>query len=170
MIETERLVLRPFTSSDATGFARMFADPEPRQYTRYNEDNTPAEIQAVFENHFLENPDTSFAIVLKSTQEIIGFFEFHEGGVMTYLLMKDQWRKGYMPEAGRAAIDYAFRTLGYDGIEGDYADVNGASGRVLEKMGLQPDGDLGTFDIPNGQRITVMVYRLTRQQWLESQH
>jgi len=169
MIETERLQLRPFNKNDAPAFAQMFADPQARHYTRYNSDNTPDEIATVFENHFLQNQETSFAIILKATQELIGFFEFHDGGIMTYLLMQKHWRRGYMPEAGRAAIAYGFNQLGYSRIEGDYADVNGASGRVLEKMGLLPDGDLGTFDIDDGSHVRVMVYRLTHEQWLESQ-
>lgn len=169
MIETKRLLLRPFTKEDSAGFARMFADKGARKYTRYAQDNTPEAIQREFTQHFLQNPQTAFAIVLKATQEIIGFFEFHDGGVMTYLLMPEQWRHGYMPEAGRAAVDYAFRNLDYDEVVGNYADVNGASGRVLEKMGLNALGAQHRFTLDDGTPITVMSYKLTRKEWQAKQ-
>ncbi|WP_155286331.1 GNAT family N-acetyltransferase [Lacticaseibacillus zhaodongensis] len=169
MIETVRLVLRPFTADDAQDFARMFADQGARKYTRYADDNSPAAIQQEFEQHFLQNPDTAFAITLKATQEMIGFFEFHDGGVMTYLLMPEYWRHGYMPEAGRAMVDYAFTQLDYQQIQGDYASVNGASGRVLAKMGLIDQGAQHEFTLDDGTRITVMSYKLTRAEWLARQ-
>lgn len=170
MLTTQRLLLRPFKPTDAAAFAALFSDRAARQYTRYGDVNAPEQITTVFNQHFLAHPQTVLAITSKVQGEVIGFFEFHTARMITYLLRRGDWGQGLMTEAGLAAIDYGFQTLGYSQIVGQFAAVNAASGRVLAKLGLQPAGSLGTFTLPEtGEQSEVLQYRLTRQEWAKHQ-
>lgn len=48
-----------------------------------------------------------------------------------------RWGLGYAPEAARAVIDYAFGKLGAKGLFAGHNPANGASGKLLGKLGFQ---------------------------------
>ena len=53
-----------------------------------------------------------------------------------FVLDRDCWGHGYATEAGRAGVCYGFQELGLDRIVGIVHTGNGASQRVLEKLGM----------------------------------
>ena len=57
------------------------------------------------------------------------------------------WGKGYAPEAARAALGYAFTTLGLEAVYAFTALPNRASRRVMEKIGMVDTGE--DFDHPD---------------------
>lgn len=57
-----------------------------------------------------------------------------------YKLDQDFLNRGYMTEAVRAAVDYAFGPLALHRVEANIMPHNQASLRVAEKCGFQPRG------------------------------
>ena len=65
------------------------------------------------------------------------FYEY-KGREIGYVLSKDYWGKGLMPEALNAVIDYLFNTVGLDFLTCGYYEFNVQSKRVQEKCGFKP--------------------------------
>ena len=56
---------------------------------------------------------------------------------MGYILSKEYWGRGLMPEAVKAVIHYCFQVLGYDYVTCGHFQRNSQSRRVIEKCGFQ---------------------------------
>ena len=96
--------------------------------------------------------DKTFAIVFKKNNKVIGSlgvekygleeklteFNSYYGREIGYVLSKDYWGKGIMPEAVGAVINYLFNDLNLDFLTCGYYDFNNQSKRVQEKCGFKP--------------------------------
>jgi len=60
--------------------------------------------------------------------------QIHELGLH---LRPKYWGRGLAPEAARAVIDFAFETVGAKGLSAGHHPENGASKKVLEKLGFR---------------------------------
>ena len=65
-----------------------------------------------------------------------------------WLVAREHWGRGFAPEAGRAAIEWAREELGADHIISLIEDSNERSARVAEKLGMTVEG---RTRIVNGQ-------------------
>ena len=70
-------------------------------------------------------------------EKLSKFFNFN-GREIGYVLSKDYWGKGIMPEAVIAVIDYLFNVDNFDFLTCWYFDFNIKSKRVQEKCGFKP--------------------------------
>lgn len=163
-IETERLILRPFIQTDLDDFYEYASVEGVGEMAGWKHHQSKEESQQIL-NRFIEN-DKTFAIVLKSNNKVIGSLgieeygmeesltEFHDylGREIGYVLSKDYWGIGIMPEAVKAVIDYLFKVLNFDFLTCGYYDFNRQSKRVQEKCGFKPyrklviDTKLGTSE------------------------
>ena len=147
--ETSRLQHRAFTVDDAEAFFTLNGNPDVMRYT--GEPLLPS-IEAA-QQAIADYPDFDeigygrWACVLKETQAIIGFcglkylsdFDVVDVG---YRFLPEYWGRGLATEACRASLEFGFRRLGLDQIAGFVDPDNAASIRVLEKVGMQFDGEL----------------------------
>lgn len=150
IIETERLILRPFKQSDLDDFyeyASVEGVGEMAGWKHHENKKFSQEILDLFINE-----DNTFAIVLKENNKVIGslgvdeygmeqalseFFDY-EGREIGYVLSKDYWGKGLMPEAVKAVIDYLFNIQNLDFLTCGYYEFNNQSKKVQEKCGFKP--------------------------------
>ena len=149
-IETERLILRPFRQSDLSDFyeyASVDGVGEMAGWKHHESIQKSAEIL----DRFVEE-DKTFAIVCKENNKVIGSlgienygledklteFDGYYGREIGYVLSKDYWGRGIMPEAVTAVIDYLFNELSLDFLTCGYYDFNIQSKRVQEKCGFKP--------------------------------
>jgi ribosomal-protein-alanine N-acetyltransferase len=89
----------------------------------------------------------SFGIFLKETNELIGFTMLSEvlrGDLLScfvgYYLDEEHNGKGFMTEAVRLVVDYAFKELKLHRIEAGVMPRNLGSIKVLEKAGFHKEG------------------------------
>jgi RimJ/RimL family protein N-acetyltransferase len=73
----------------------------------------------------------------------------------------DYWGHGFATEAADAALAHGFSELGFAEVVSIYEPDNVASGRVMKRIGMQPERD--TVHPQLG--LPLRVYRLTAQQW-----
>lgn len=147
IIKTERLILRPWQPSDLDDFYEYASVKGVGEMAGWHHHETIQKTEEIL-NRFIEEKKT-FAIVLKQNNKVIGSLgiEYIEespmiesplcGREIGYVLSKDYWGKGYMPEAGHAVIDYCFKTLNYDFLLCGYFKWNNQSRRVCEKLGFK---------------------------------
>ena len=149
-LETERLILREWNLNDLDDFFTYAKNPDvgPRAgWLPHESKEKSLEILT----KFIEEKKT-FAIVYKENNKVIGslgvefygreealseFFDY-QGRSIGYVISKDYWGKGLMPEAVKAVINYLFDVLDYDFLLCSYYDFNNQSKRVQEKCGFKP--------------------------------
>ena len=98
-----------------------------------------------------------YMIALKENCQVIGMIdpriEDPKVGV-GYVIGRTHWGKGYMPEATRAIIEWAFQQPSLYRVYATTDIENIASRRVLEKVGMQCEGILRKYIIhPNISNI-----------------
>ena len=150
-IETERLILRPFTMEDAEAMYRNWASDD--LVTRYVTWPTHESVEitravlADWTSHYGEKDHYKWAIVLKENgPEPIGDISAHGirentlCATMGYCMSRAHWGKGVMTEALKAVIDFFFDEVGFNRVAADHDIENPASGRVMEKAGMRFEG------------------------------
>ena len=70
-----------------------------------------------------------------------------------------------MPEAARTAVDWGFERLGLAKVYAMVDVRNARSLRVMEKLGMTPEGVLRSHANVRGNRIDVAAYGLVREDW-----
>ena len=150
IIETERLILRPFRSEDAPVMFRNWAgDREVPKYLTWNVHRSVADTENVVNMWVAQYNDIktyNWVIVLKEIGEPIGsigvcrLYENIDGAEIGYCIGKPWWGKGIMTEAYHEVLRYLFEEVGFHRIESSHAVPNPASGRVMEKCGLLYEG------------------------------
>ena len=149
MIETECLILRPYTEADVEAFYRLNRDPAVLRYTGDPGVGSLDEARG----GLLTRPIADYqrygfgrwACVLKADGAVIGFaglkylYDLDEVD-LGYRLLPAYWGRGLATEAARAALADGFGRLGLTRVIGLVDPANAASARVLEKCGLTYDG------------------------------
>ncbi len=148
-IETERLILRPWQEEDLQDLYAYASVPGVGEMAGWNHHKSIEESQFIL-NLFIRGKKT-FAIELKETGHVIGSLGLEEqdadpapeklGREIGYVLSKEYWGVGLMPEAVSAVIDYCFDTLRYDFVTCGHFLRNDRSRRVVEKCGFRFFGE-----------------------------
>lgn len=141
-LETERLTLRPFEIIDSYQmFHNWASDPEVTKYMTWNPHESIETTKKIIEmwiEEYQKVERINFAIVLKSTNELIGGIDvcgYIEGTpVIGYVLSRKYWNHGYMTEAGLEVIKF-LKSLGYNKIKIDAVIENIGSNKVIQKLG-----------------------------------
>ena len=164
MIETERLILRPFRQSDLQDFYEYASVEGVGEMAGWAHHETMEKTQEILNGFIAE--DKTFAIVFRDNGKVIGSlgiekygreealteFEGYKGRELGFVLSKDYWGKGIMTEAVDAVIRYLFDQLDFDFLICGHYDFNSQSRRVQEKCGFKPyrklnmDTRLGTTE------------------------
>lgn len=157
IISTERLVLRKPRMEDAPAvFDGWVQDSDVTYFLTWLPHENTGQTQSMLRNAIAAwDGDSRFPymITLKEDANVIGMIDARiEDSKISigYVMNRAYQSKGYMTEAARAIIDWAF---GQPNIYRVYAttDVeNFASQRVLEKAGMQREGILRKYIVhPN---------------------
>ena len=146
VIQTQRLLLRPWKPSDLQDFYEYASVDGVGQMAGWLPHKRMEESAAIM-NMFIEGRHT-FAI--EHDGKVIGSLgvdeydedEFPEfggkyGREIGYVLAKPHWGKGLMPEALNAAIEHLFKQYGLDFLLCCHFTDNEQSKRVQEKCGFQ---------------------------------
>ena len=142
-LETDRLLLRPFTLDDAEGLYAYASQPEVGPPAGWAPHKDPAESRRVIETIFL--PADTLAVVRRADGRLIGSAGFvgkhrtelgEPSEEVGYSLARDCWGQGLIPEAVEAILRHAFEELGYAAIWAAYYDGNRKSKRVMQKCGM----------------------------------
>lgn len=145
-IETERLILRPWQESDLEDFYEYARVDGVGQMAGW-QPHESIEVSRTILSNFIAHRRT-FALELKENGKTIGSLGLElrgedewidprlAGREIGYVLNKDYWGRGLMPEAVRAVIDYCFRVAHFDYLTVCHYDWNTQSRRVIEKSGF----------------------------------
>ena len=75
------------------------------------------------------------------------------------------WGHGYATEGARAALRFAFDTLGLEEVVSLTVPANRRSWAVMERLGMKRDEDFDCPDVPDGPFKRHVLYRIKRDDW-----
>lgn len=175
IIETERLILRPFEYSDDEAMLKYWIADEKIQSMYFEPTYTTKEAVRELLDKYIssyENKDYyRWAIILKENNECIGQIAYflvdtkNNFAEIEYCIGSDFQRKGLATEATKAIIDFGFKQIGLHKIQICHASNNMASRRVIEKCGFHYEGALRDFFYLNGAYADRLYYSILEYEY-----
>lgn len=149
---TDRLIIREYNKGDIKEFLRVIRQPEiypttygiPRNYSLLR----AKWWMKVIKQNRREGTAFEYAVILRATGEYIGNVGLinidrnHLHGDISYYIDNRYTNLGIATEASQAMLSYGFNDLGFHKIAGVCMSVNGASRRIMEKLGMKYEGTL----------------------------
>jgi RimJ/RimL family protein N-acetyltransferase len=83
-----------------------------------------------------------------------------------YMLARPHWGRRYMQEALPALLNHGFSALQLHRVEADIHPANAASGRILQGLHFQLEGNLRERWFVNGEISGSLIYGLLRADWI----
>lgn len=162
-LDTKRLILRPFEETDLIDFNTYAKVEGVGEMAGWPHHQSIEESKRILDKFIAEYH--TFALVHKESKKVIGSLgleEYNEehfkdyknlrGLELGYVLSKEYWGQGLMPEAVRRVIEFLFEEKNLDFITCGHFVKNHQSKRVIEKCGFQFvcegvfEGKLGQFE------------------------
>lgn len=176
MIETKRLILRPFTEDDAADVLEYLREPAVHCFACMKLEAARNEMKQRKGNELY------LAIVLKETGKVIGEIFAHPEGNEPEDEIKDTFSpcwmlnlnysgKGYAYEAARAYFDYLFNEMEARRIYAYTEDYNLPPQRLCERLGMRREGLFMEFvsfiNNPDGTPLyeNTMQYAILKKEW-----
>lgn len=146
VLTTDRLTLRPWRESDLSDFYEYASVDGVGQMAGWSPHRNLEESRRIL-SHFIEGRHVFALEIHGKVIGSLGIEKYNEenypelgafrGREIGYVLSKDYWGQGLMPEAVGAVIDYLFDVEDLDFILVGHFDRNDRSRRVIEKCGFQ---------------------------------
>ena len=173
VLKTDRLILRPWRQEDLEDFYAYASVDGVGQMAGWLPHDSKEVTQMILDS-FITHKKT-FALELDG--KVIGSLgienykeeEFPEldklqGRSIGYVLSKDYWGQGLMPEAVNAIQTYLFDTVGFDFLIVSHYAFNGQSKRVIEKSGFHYIKTI-RLNTRYGTTEDTLVYLLLKEEW-----
>lgn len=163
-IETERVYLRKFKLSDAKRVAEICND---ENLTRYLPLPYPYTLEMAKEWITSQKTDLKhqdYAVISKENNKLIGSISLSDKGdgckELGYWLAPECHGKGIMTETAHCLISYAFEKLGVHKIIAKHYIENPASGKVMQKCGMNVVGVLKKHALKNNVWHDVCLHEI----------
>lgn len=173
ILETERLLLRPWSEDDAPECYQMAKDPRVGPIAGWPV-HTSVENSREIIRRFLIAEET-YAITLKETHQLIGSIALmfqsdlakkNDEAELGYWLGASYWMQGIMTEASQEVLRHAFEDLKLARVWCGYYDGNVRSKCVQEKLGFQYQWTNQNVPVPQMNETRIRhVNLLTREVW-----
>lgn len=171
-LDTARLHLRPFTEADSEALFALLSDAEVLQYW----DSPPWADRSRVQDFLAgcarmaeEGSGARVVVERSSDGAFLGWCTLNSwdptfrSASLGYCFAAAAWGHGYATEAARALLDWAFDVLDLNRVQAEADTRNGASARVLEKLGFLREGMLREDCIVDGVLSDSWVYGLLRR-------
>ncbi|PZS36972.1 MAG: GNAT family N-acetyltransferase [Pseudonocardiales bacterium] len=174
VLETERLILRPYTTADAPDVELACNDPATRRWIPlpdpYDDAVARSWVTDLSHRTRLSGIGTTFAVVARDGGRLVASFGLHElsrrnkSAEMGYWVAPWARGHGYGVEAARRIAAYAFdgpgRGLGLGRLEVLVDPANAASHRLAVRAGYSYEGLRLAAGVHGDHRVDLSVWRL----------
>jgi len=145
LLETERLLIRPWQPADRPAFTSFTEDPEVMRYVHGGLPYSESEIDEFLarqSRQLAEHDVCMGALVEKSTDRPVGVCGIQPLGTtgdleIGWWLARDVWGRGYATEGGAAAMRHVLETLARPRVVAIIDPGNDPSVRVVKRLGMQ---------------------------------
>ena len=172
-LKTRRLLLRPFELSDAREVYEYAQDPDWSHFLPLPSPYTYRDAEEFVASSFASDWNTNPHFAISLSGSVIGSINIrldlrNSAAEIGYAIGRAHWGRGITLEAGRAAVDWAFREYNLARICAKADLENGQSWRVMEKLGMQREGitrSSGPSEHDPNIREDTVTYSILRDEW-----
>lgn len=174
VLETARLRLRPYRVADAPELQRLAGDRRvaattatiPHPYP----DGAAEAFIGLHEAQWQQGTHLTLAIAHRDSDALVGgvglvFERDHARAELGYWIAVPAWGQGFATEASAALCGYGFGVLGLHRIEARHLAGNTASGAVMAKLGMQPEGRLRGHVVKWSERHDLVICAVLATEW-----
>jgi RimJ/RimL family protein N-acetyltransferase len=170
ILRTARLVLRPFVLADAPVVQRLAGDESVASSTL----NIPHPYEDGMAERWIEKQagewEAGASLVLAVTTHADGLVgavgldltPAHRRAELGYWIGVPFWNRGYATEASAALIAHGFEELGLNRVMARHITRNPASGRVMKKLGMRPEGVMREHIVKWDEPEDIAIYGILR--------
>lgn len=178
-LETERLLLRPYTNGDFPALYAMRSNADVARYL-YWEPQTEDEAREMLRQKIASVSISSEGDVLaaaaehRSSGEVVAdvilhwVSREHSLAEIGYIVHPDHAGRGYATEAARPLLAVAFEILRLHRVIGRVEARNVRSARVLEKLGMRCEAHLVENEFVKDEWQSELVYAILDREWRPS--
>lgn len=176
VIETKRLVLRPFARGDVDDLYEYAKNPQVGYYAGWKPHESKRESREVLNTVFLDQENV-WAIVWRSTDKVIGSIglvsdpkrENAHVRMLGYAVGENYWDRGIMTEAVGHVLAYAFGELDLSMVSAYCFPFNERSKRILAKFGFRYEGTLHKAErLYTGEIVDHLCYGLAQADYWQA--
>lgn len=174
-LESERLMLRQFKySDDKEMLVNWISDPTIQSLIFEPIYTTKKEVLELLDKWIGAYSNSDYyrwAIIDKSTGVCIGQIAIflvdnkNHFGEIEYVLSREFHRKGYVTEAVRAILDFAFNEVDFHKIQVCHEEGNIASQGVIRKNNFRYEGTLRDYFFVNGKYVDRLYYSMLKDEF-----
>lgn len=177
-IITERLTLRPFKLNDAEDMFNNWAnDTEVTRFLTWpahQNISITKEILSIWCGQYEYDNVYNWAIELNAEKQVIGGIsvvalnENHLSCEIGYCISRKLWGRGIVTEAFKAIIEFLFSEVGMNRIVAKHDTNNPASGRVMQKSGLNFEGISYAVNLRGEEFYDLANYAIIRKEYYKA--
>lgn len=180
LLETERLILRPFRENDVDDMYNNWASSDNVSKfltwpTHESKEVTKSVIDLwVSQNESLQN--YQWCMEWKENHQAIGsmgvvhFDEATQAAEIGYCIGEDYWHRGITAEALTEVMRFLFEEVQCNRIMAKHDYNNPNSGKVMKKAGLEYEGTLLEAGKNNTGICDLVIYAITRNRYINRQN
>lgn len=175
-LETERLILKMFTLDDAEDVYAYASNPNVGPPAGWSPHKSVEESREIIRDIFM--PPEAWAIRIKGDDRVVGVIALEpdrlrpdaDSRELGYNLAEEHWGKGYMTEAAREVLRFAFMELGLEQVGICTSRVNKRSQRIIEKCGFTYEGTLRRcYKTYDGSLRDSLIFSMLKEEYLKLQ-
>ena len=174
-VETERLTLREYALADEAAVHAYACDPIVSRYDTWGP-NSAEQTREHFERRMAEQrqwprDDVTLLAELRRERKAIGSVRLwvvdgsNRTAAIGYTFNRLYWNSGFATEAARALLECAFGTLNMHRVIATCDTRNGASWRVMEKLGMRREAEFIRDEFQKGEWRNTYLYALLHDEW-----
>lgn len=176
LLETERLLLRPFQPSDLDSFVAYRSDPEVARYQGWDAPYSAEKAAAFITKMQKASPETSgdwyqFAVELRQNNAMIGDCAFHtlaedkRQAEIGFSFARSYQGVGYATESIERLLVYLFRDLALHRVTAICDVENTASARLMARVGMRREGHFIDNIWFKGDWGSEYLYAILQREW-----
>ncbi len=174
VLSTQRLRLRPYRAGDgAQMFSAWAGDAQVTKYMGFSTHADPGVTERLaqlwaegYESPTVYRWGVEYQGELAGDISVVRWNEEDSWCELGCCIARKYWNQGLMTEALTAALEYLFHTVGFHRVQMRHDALNPASGRVMQKCGLQLEGTLRGFKRRHdGTWADIRLYAALGESW-----
>jgi len=174
VLETERLILRKIEPKDVEAVLKIYGDPKAAEYDWFNPIESEEKAMKFihhFNKEYEEQEEITWGITRKGDGAFIGtcclgdFDDDARRSEIGYVLLRNEWNKGYATEAVKALVTFGFEIMNLNRIEAFITPGNDASIRVLKKANFLQEGIVRERDLIKGELVDGVILAILKRDY-----
>lgn len=183
-IETDCLIIRDNIKTDLKDLYELTSNTQAMRFMKSTKIETRKEAKrnlkiSIRESKLKDRVKYYFAIIEKLSEEYVGAIGYvvdtksnnsDKVVELGYFIKERFWNKGYVTEAGKVVMRFAFEEDDVEKLEASCLEENRASEKIMIKLGMKQEGLLKKHQLHEGQLKNRLLYGITKEEWLALDH